>query len=181
MPGPTVTGADFMHDLDASGDSELSIGSLFSGYGGLDLAVEHVFNAKTVWFSELNQPVARVFAHHWPEAPNLGDTQASSNRARMARVRSSWGTRSLVRLMHRSCRHKNKQSRLFVNEPRLPARFEGRRAQRSGTKKRPTASARECARKSSASSRRCWVRTKVCGSFMNAVNSNPKPSSGSKA
>jgi len=62
-----------MRDLDASGDSELRIGSLFSGYGGLDLAVEHVFNAKTVWFSELNEPVARVFAHHWPDAPNLGD------------------------------------------------------------------------------------------------------------
>lgn len=31
------------------------IGSLFSGYGlARDLAVEHVFNATTVWFSELN-------------------------------------------------------------------------------------------------------------------------------
>ena len=73
MPGTTVTGADFMHDLETSGDSELRIGSLFSGYGGLDLAVEHVFNATTVWFSELNEPVARVFSHHWPDAPNLGD------------------------------------------------------------------------------------------------------------
>ncbi len=73
MPGTTVTGADFMHDLIASGDSELRIGSLFSGYGGLDLAVEYVFNAKTVWFSELNEPVARVFSRHWPDAPNLGD------------------------------------------------------------------------------------------------------------
>ena len=62
-----------MHDLNASGGSELRIGSLFSGYGGLDLAVEHVFNAKTAWFSELNEPVARVFSRHWPEAPNLGD------------------------------------------------------------------------------------------------------------
>lgn len=51
----------------------LRIGSLFSGYGGLDLAVEHVFDAQTVWFSEINEPVARVFAHHWPHAPNLGD------------------------------------------------------------------------------------------------------------
>ncbi|HJC29068.1 DNA cytosine methyltransferase [Nocardioides sp. LMS-CY] len=46
---------------------------MFSGHGGLDLAVEHVFNAETVWFSELNEPVARVFADHWPEPPNLGD------------------------------------------------------------------------------------------------------------
>lgn len=51
----------------------LRIGSLFSGYGGLDLAVEHTLNAETVWFSENNKHVARVFAHHWPDAPNLGD------------------------------------------------------------------------------------------------------------
>ncbi|GAA0993339.1 DNA cytosine methyltransferase [Subtercola frigoramans] len=51
----------------------LRVGSLFSGYGGLDLAVEEVFNARTVWFSEINEPVARVFSHHWPDAPNLGD------------------------------------------------------------------------------------------------------------
>ncbi|WP_454294154.1 DNA cytosine methyltransferase [Salana multivorans] len=73
MPGRTVTGANFMHDLNASGESRLRIGSLFSGYGGLDLAVEHVFNAKTVWFSELNEPVVRVFSRHWPGVPNLGD------------------------------------------------------------------------------------------------------------
>jgi DNA (cytosine-5)-methyltransferase 1 len=65
-----------MHELNASSDSRLRIGSLFSGYGGLDLAVEHVFNARTVWFSELNEAVARVFARHWPDAPNLGDVTA---------------------------------------------------------------------------------------------------------
>ena len=43
----------------------LRLGSLFSGYGGLDLAVEEAFDACTVWFSEINQPVARVFSHHW--------------------------------------------------------------------------------------------------------------------
>ena len=51
----------------------LRVGSLFSGYGGLDLAVEEVFDARTVWFSEIDEPVACVFAHHWPDAPNLGD------------------------------------------------------------------------------------------------------------
>lgn len=54
-------------------DRRLRVGSLFSGYGGLDLAVEQVFNARTIWFSEINEPVARVFAHHWPSAPNVGD------------------------------------------------------------------------------------------------------------
>ena len=61
-----------MHDQEDH-PPRLKIGSLFSGYGGLDLAVEVVFNADTVWFSELNEPVTRVFAHHWPDAPNLGD------------------------------------------------------------------------------------------------------------
>ena len=57
----------------AEADSCLRVGSLFSGYGGLDLAVEEVFDVRTVWFSEINTPVARVFAHHWPEAPNRAD------------------------------------------------------------------------------------------------------------
>ncbi|WP_237023755.1 DNA cytosine methyltransferase [Lawsonella clevelandensis] len=51
----------------------IRIGSLFSGYGGLGLAVEHATGGETVWFSELNEPVARAFAHHWPDAPNLSD------------------------------------------------------------------------------------------------------------
>ncbi|MGO1854110.1 MAG: DNA cytosine methyltransferase [Microbacterium sp.] len=58
---------------DTNKDCRLRVGSLFSGYGGLDLAVEEVFDADTVWFSDINEPVARVFAHHWPDAPNLGD------------------------------------------------------------------------------------------------------------
>src|SRR5690606_8220154 len=29
-----------------------------------------------IWFSEINEPVARIFSHHWPEAPNLGDITA---------------------------------------------------------------------------------------------------------
>lgn len=61
---------------DEPGDRRLRVGSLFSGYGGLDLAVEEVFDARTVWFSEINEPVARVFAHHWPDVPNLGDITA---------------------------------------------------------------------------------------------------------
>lgn len=56
----------------------LRVGSLFSGYRGLDLAVEEVFGAHTVWFSEINEPLARVFAHHWAKAPNLGDITAVS-------------------------------------------------------------------------------------------------------
>lgn len=54
-------------------DRPLRVGSLFSGYGGLDLAIEHALGAETIWFSEVNKPVTRIFSHHWPDAPNLGD------------------------------------------------------------------------------------------------------------
>ena len=62
-----------MHEPNADEAERLRVGSLFSGYGGLDLAVEEVFDARTVWFSEVNEPVAGVFAHHGSDAPNLGD------------------------------------------------------------------------------------------------------------
>lgn len=62
-----------MHDITTADDRTPRIGSLFSGYGGLDLAVERTLNAETVWFSKIHEPIGRVFAHHWPEAPNLGD------------------------------------------------------------------------------------------------------------
>ncbi|QOS59544.1 DNA cytosine methyltransferase [Thermobifida fusca] len=54
-------------------DRRLRVGSLFSGYGELDLAVEQVFDTHTIWFAEINEPVVHVFARHWPNAPNLGD------------------------------------------------------------------------------------------------------------
>ena len=60
-------------NADARAERHLRVGSLFSGYGGLDLAVEEVFDARTAWFSEITEPVARVFSQHWPDAPNLGD------------------------------------------------------------------------------------------------------------
>ncbi len=56
-----------MHHLDHN--RPLRAGSLFSGYGGLDLAVEHALGAETIWFSENNENVARILAHHWPDAP----------------------------------------------------------------------------------------------------------------
>ncbi|HLS14672.1 MAG TPA: DNA cytosine methyltransferase [Beutenbergiaceae bacterium] len=51
----------------------LRAGSLCSGHGGLDLAVEHAFHAETIWFSEIYEPINRVFGHHWPRATNLAD------------------------------------------------------------------------------------------------------------
>ena len=50
----------------------LTIGSLFSGAGGLDLAVEEVFGAKLVWQSEIDPAASKVLAHRFPGVPNLG-------------------------------------------------------------------------------------------------------------
>lgn len=53
----------------------LQLGSLFPGYGGLDLAIEHALGAESAWYADINAPVAAVFSHHWPGIPNLGDVQ----------------------------------------------------------------------------------------------------------
>ncbi|QHB38104.1 DNA methyltransferase [Mycobacterium phage Noelle] len=48
------------------------IGSLFSGAGGLDLAVEEVFDAETIWQVELEKAPATVLAKRFG-VPNYGD------------------------------------------------------------------------------------------------------------
>lgn len=47
--------------------------SLFAGYGGLTLAIEETFGAELVAYSEFDAAPSVVMAHHWPDAPNLGD------------------------------------------------------------------------------------------------------------
>ena len=51
----------------------MTVGSLFTGYGGLDMAVEEFFGAKTAWFSEVEPAAIKVFEHHNSGVPNLGD------------------------------------------------------------------------------------------------------------
>src|SRR5690625_4834247 len=51
----------------------MKVGSLCSGYGGLDLAVERHFNAETVWHAEWEDAPSKVLAHHWPGVPNFRD------------------------------------------------------------------------------------------------------------
>ena len=52
------------------------IGSLFSGYGGLDAAAEAVFGGETVWLSDIDKGACKVLAHRYPGIPNLGDITA---------------------------------------------------------------------------------------------------------
>jgi DNA (cytosine-5)-methyltransferase 1 len=53
----------------------LKIGSLCTGYGGLDLAVEQHFNADTVWCAEFDKYASQVVNAHF-DIPNYGDIKA---------------------------------------------------------------------------------------------------------
>lgn len=53
--------------------SGLRLGSLCSGYRGLDTAVEEVFGATTAWVSDIDPGANQILAHHWPATPNIGD------------------------------------------------------------------------------------------------------------
>ena len=52
---------------------QLTHGSLFTGYGGLDMAVEQVFGAKTVWVSDIDKGANKIIEHRFPGVQNLGD------------------------------------------------------------------------------------------------------------
>jgi DNA (cytosine-5)-methyltransferase 1 len=54
----------------------LRIGSLCTGYGGLDLAVTAVLGAGLAWCAETDPYAAAVLAARWPAVPNLGDITA---------------------------------------------------------------------------------------------------------
>lgn len=59
----------------------LKIGSLCSGFGGLDLSVMDVLDAEVAWHCQYDpddkhQYAAKILAHHWPAVPNHGDITA---------------------------------------------------------------------------------------------------------
>ena len=51
----------------------IRIGSLFSGAGGLDMAVAEVSGGTVAWYCELDPAASKVLAYRFPDAPNLGD------------------------------------------------------------------------------------------------------------
>lgn len=51
----------------------MRIGSLFTGYGGLDAAAVEVFGGRVVWHCDNDPAAAALLAHHHPNIPNHGD------------------------------------------------------------------------------------------------------------
>ncbi len=54
----------------------MRIGSLFSGYGGLDAGVQSVLGGSVAWHVEYDKHPAAILAHHYPDIPNYGDVTA---------------------------------------------------------------------------------------------------------
>jgi DNA (cytosine-5)-methyltransferase 1 len=53
----------------------MKIGSLCTGYGGLDMAVEAYFNAKTVWCAEYDKYASQLISQRF-DYPNYGDIKS---------------------------------------------------------------------------------------------------------
>ena len=51
----------------------MKIGSLFSGYGGLDLAVMNVTGAEVAWHCEWEDAPSAILDKHFPNVPNYKD------------------------------------------------------------------------------------------------------------
>ena len=49
------------------------IGSLFSGYGGLDLAVSKITGATVAWHCEWDKAPSKILEKHYPDVPNYKD------------------------------------------------------------------------------------------------------------
>ena len=52
---------------------KLRIGSLFSGYGGLDMAVQDVLGGSLAWVADPAPGPVKLLAYRHPDVPNLGD------------------------------------------------------------------------------------------------------------
>lgn len=52
----------------------LTVGSLFSGIGGLDLGFERA-GMTVAWQCEIDKAASTVLARHWPDVPNMGDVR----------------------------------------------------------------------------------------------------------
>jgi DNA (cytosine-5)-methyltransferase 1 len=51
----------------------LTVGSLFSGIGGIELGLEATGGFRTIWQVEIDPDFRRILEKHWPEVPKYGD------------------------------------------------------------------------------------------------------------
>lgn len=57
------------------------IGSLCSGYGGLEIGLQLVVGGDIAWHAEYDDAPSKILAQHWPDVPNHGDiTQVNWSR-----------------------------------------------------------------------------------------------------
>ena len=61
-----------MDALENRQEMTLTVGSLFSGIGGLDLGLERA-GMEVIWQSEIDPYCNKVLKKHWPEVPNHGN------------------------------------------------------------------------------------------------------------
>jgi DNA (cytosine-5)-methyltransferase 1 len=54
----------------------VKIGSLCSGYGGLEEGVRAVLGGEVAWHSEIDPGAVKILNHRYPGVPNLGDMTA---------------------------------------------------------------------------------------------------------
>ena len=68
----------------------LKIGSLFSGYGGLDIAVAKQFDAQVVWHCEWEDAPSKILEANFPGVPNYRDVTQGGLGSRGAGRHSYW-------------------------------------------------------------------------------------------
>lgn len=51
----------------------LTVGSLCTGYGGLELGLARLTDVRLLWVADNDPAAAKVLAHHYPHVVNLGD------------------------------------------------------------------------------------------------------------
>lgn len=53
------------------------IGSMFTGYGGLDMGVRSVIGGRVAWTSDIDPGACKIIARHHADVPNLGDISSA--------------------------------------------------------------------------------------------------------
>lgn len=51
----------------------MTIGSLCSGYGGLDIGLQSLIGGEVAWHFEYEKAPSKILEHHYPGTPNYGD------------------------------------------------------------------------------------------------------------